>query len=189
MLMAADWSGWWLLKVGVSVAISSYFSPLNFWLHWDFVVAHGLSLVAESRSYSLAVVHGLFIVLPPLVVKCGLWDLWAPRTGPGVVVHKLSCPAVYGIFLDHGLNHCPLHLQGRFLTTGLPSAQPFSHAWLLAATWTVTCQAPLSMGFSRREYWTTKEAQFLKLRQQWTLPHRLPLPFTDSFSVACTAVR
>ena len=111
VLMASDWSGWWLLKVGVSVAISSYFSPLNFWLHWDFVVAHGLSLVAESRSYSLAVVHGLFIVLPPLVVKCGLWDLWAPRTGPGVVVHKLSCPAVYGIFLDHRLNHCPLHCK------------------------------------------------------------------------------
>ena len=30
----------------------------------------------------------------------------------------------------------------------------FSHIWLFATLWTVACQAPLSMGFSRQEYWT-----------------------------------
>ena len=29
-----------------------------------------------------------------------------------------------------------------------------SHVWLFAITWTVACQAPLSMGFSRQEYWS-----------------------------------
>ena len=29
-----------------------------------------------------------------------------------------------------------------------------SHVWLLVTPWTVTCQAPLSMGFSREEYWS-----------------------------------
>ena len=29
---------------------------------------------------------------------------------------------------------------------------------------------------------------FLKIRQQWSLMHRLTLPFTDDFSVACSAV-
>ena len=28
-----------------------------------------------------------------------------------------------------------------------------SHVWLLVSPWTVACQAPLSMGFSREEYW------------------------------------
>ena len=28
-----------------------------------------------------------------------------------------------------------------------------SHVWLCATLWTVACQAPLSMGFSRQEYW------------------------------------
>ena len=28
-----------------------------------------------------------------------------------------------------------------------------SHAWLLATSWTAAHQAPLSMGFSRQEYW------------------------------------
>jgi len=30
----------------------------------------------------------------------------------------------------------------------------FSHVQLIVALWTVACQAPLSMGFSRKEYWS-----------------------------------
>ena len=30
----------------------------------------------------------------------------------------------------------------------------FSRVRLFAALWTVACQAPLSMGFSRQEYWS-----------------------------------
>ena len=30
----------------------------------------------------------------------------------------------------------------------------FSHVWLFVMLWTVACQAPLSMGFSRQEYWS-----------------------------------
>ena len=30
----------------------------------------------------------------------------------------------------------------------------FSHVHLFATLWTVACQAPLSMGFSRQEYWS-----------------------------------
>ena len=34
---------------------------IYFWLHWIFVATHGLSLVVENKSYSLAVAHGLFV--------------------------------------------------------------------------------------------------------------------------------
>ena len=30
----------------------------------------------------------------------------------------------------------------------------FSHVWLYSTLWTVACQAPLSVGFSRQEYWS-----------------------------------
>ena len=30
----------------------------------------------------------------------------------------------------------------------------FSHVQLSVTLWTVACQAPLSMGFSRQEYWS-----------------------------------
>ena len=29
----------------------------------------------------------------------------------------------------------------------------FSHVWLFATLWTIACQGPLSMGFSRQKYW------------------------------------
>ena len=33
-------------------------------------------------------------------------------------------------------------------------AQSLSRVWLFATLWTVACWAPLSMGFSRQEYWS-----------------------------------
>ena len=44
-------------------------------------------------------------------------------------------------FKAHTCNHCAVfHL--------------FSHVWLFVTVWTVACQAPLFMGFSRQEYWS-----------------------------------
>ena len=34
----------------------------------------------------------------------------------------------------------------------------FSHVQLFATPWTIACQAPLSMGFSRQEYWSALHA-------------------------------
>ena len=49
-----------------------------------------------------------------------------------------------------------LHLT--CLTLLMPSellrACVLSHVWLFATPWTVACQTPLSMGFSRQEYWS-----------------------------------
>ena len=33
-------------------------------------------------------------------------------------------------------------------------AKSFSHVQLFVTPWTVACQVPLSMGFSREEYWS-----------------------------------
>ena len=40
------------------------------------------------------------------------------------------------------------------ITHSFISANCFSHVWLFVTLWTVACQAPLSMGFSRQEYWS-----------------------------------
>ena len=64
-----------------------------FCLHWVFVTAHGLSLVAACGSYSLVSVRGLLIVLASLIAEQGL-GMWASV----VVAHGLSCPEACGIF-------------------------------------------------------------------------------------------
>ena len=86
----------------------------------------GLSLVAASRGYSLLQCAGFSLWWLPLlqstgsrhagfsscgtvgsvVVAHGLWS-----AGSVVVVHRLSCSAVRGIFPDQGSNLCPLHWQ------------------------------------------------------------------------------
>ena len=42
-------------------------------------------------------------------------------------------------------------LSGAWLYVLAPS---LSHVWLFATLWTVACQASLSMGFSRQDYWS-----------------------------------
>ena len=45
------------------------------------------------------------------------------------------------------MKHLPKMLCGCVLTC-------FSHVQLFVTPWTVACQAPLSMGFSKQEYWS-----------------------------------
>ena len=73
-----------------------------FWLSWGFVAACGPSLVAVSMSISILRVWWLLL----------LQGKWAPgQMGSVVVMHGCSCLAACGIFLDQGLNPCPLHWQ------------------------------------------------------------------------------
>ena len=108
---------WTFIKCIQIWAFLSTFSFFTyFWLHAVFLASRGLSLVATSRGYSPAVVHGL------LNAVASLRSTWASvvpasglhSTGSVVVAHELSCPAVCGIFPDQGLNVHPWHWQEDF---------------------------------------------------------------------------
>ena len=51
----------------------------------------------------------------------------------------------------------------------------FSGVWLCATPWTADCQAPLSLGFSRQEYWVGCHAllQGISRPQDWTRVSRI----------------
>ena len=82
----------------------------------------------------------------------------------------LSCSMTCGILvLRPGIEPTSPGFQGRFFTTGPPGKPQYpgmyissvnekwkslSHVWLFVTSWTVACQAPLSMEFSRQEYWS-----------------------------------
>ena len=55
----------------------------------------------------------------------------------------------------------------------------FNHARLFATLWTVACQAPLSMGFSRQEYWSGLPC---------SLPEDLPNPEIQPASLMSPAL-
>ena len=78
---------------------------IYFWLYWVFIAEHGLSLVSAGRSYSLAAVGGLLIVVVSLVAEHRLQCMQASV----VMAHGLSRSVACGIFLAQGLNLCLLH--------------------------------------------------------------------------------
>ena len=73
----------------------------------DLCAACGLSLVGASGGHSSCIAwvshYGDF--------SCCRQSTGSRRAGSVVMVHRLSCFTVYGMFLDQGLNPCPLHWQ------------------------------------------------------------------------------
>ena len=71
-----------------------FFLFIGFCLYWVFI--------AMCRFF-LVVAHGLLITVASLM-EHRFWSLCLV-----VVAHRLSCSSACGIFLDQGLNPCPLH--------------------------------------------------------------------------------
>ena len=115
-------------------------SSLFFWLHWDFVAARGISLVAEAGVVPLFLCWVSFSLQRLLLLQsrgsraCGLQQLQLlgsvvgarqlQSTGSAVVLHGLSCPKVCEIFPDQGLKPCSPALAGGFLTTRPAQGSP-----------------------------------------------------------------
>ena len=74
----------------------------------------GLSLVAASGGHSSSRCVGLSLSQPLLLRSTG-----SRRAGSAIVAHGPSRSAACGIFLDQGLNPCPLHWQA--------DSQPLRH--------------------------------------------------------------
>ena len=53
----------------------------------------------------------------------------------------------------------------------------FSHVWLFATPWTAVCQAPLSMGSCRQEYWSGLPVTFSR---ESSRPRVQPTSFTSN---------
>ena len=73
------------------------------------MAAPGLSLVVVrglTEVAFLVVDHRLLGTQASAVVTCGLWS-----PGSVTVMHRLSCLTACRIFLDQGLNLCPLLWQ------------------------------------------------------------------------------
>ena len=74
----------------------------------------GFSLVAVSKGYPLVAVCGLLVAVTSLVAEHrfearGLQ--WLQHMGLVIVAHGFSYSTARGLFLDRGLNPCPLHWQ------------------------------------------------------------------------------
>ena len=114
--------------------------------------------------------------------------LWASKvSGVGDTLVNKTKPTVFPPSKPHGPS---LSCSHKLLTTTLfPAGHPheyicacvlscFSCVWLFATPWTVAWHAPLSMGFSRQEYWNGLP---------FPSPGNLPDPGIESTSPALAA--
>ena len=94
--------------------------------------------------------NSILKIFPPL----GVLHHHIPTPSSGSLVHRITG----GFFSE--LLHSPLavlcSMRNSFLLslTSVSSVQSLSRVWLSATPWTAACQAPLTMGFSRQEYWS-----------------------------------
>ena len=90
-----------------------------------------------------------------------LWPhgLYSPWHSPGQNTGVGSCSLLQGIYPTQELNPGLLHHRqvyhlSRQSSPNHPIAKSLNRIRLFATPWTVTYEAPLSMGFSRQEYWS-----------------------------------
>ena len=84
----------------VCIFLFPFFKKINyFWLHWVFVAARGLSLVAVERGLLFVVMCGLLIAVASLC--CGAWVLGARAS----------------VVVAHGLRSCGLRALERRLSS------------------------------------------------------------------------
>ena len=93
-----------------------------------------------------------------------------------------NCLMYQDPLLEFHLEYAPTARSKRysdFLLVMLVCAQLLSHVYLFVTLWTVACQALLSIGFSRQEYWSGLP---------FPLPGDLPDPGTEPASLASPAL-
>ena len=95
-----------------------FFKTIIIYLFWGvlgFPCCMGFSLVEKSRGCSLVAVHTGFslrwLLLWQSTASRVLGLQWSQNAGSVVVAHGLSCSMARRIFLDQGLDECPLHRQ------------------------------------------------------------------------------
>ena len=86
--------------------------------------------------------------------KASGWKVyWFPKFKTNKL-HKNSCLEIY---ISPSYIYIPLfYMEYIYICTYPPLkwSESLSHVRLFATPWTVACPAPLSMGFSRQEYWS-----------------------------------
>ena len=124
-------------------------------------VRHGWA----TFTFTLTILCFLLSVLVFLIFI--MLFLFSPLTWAKFIKHFLLC--VVGIYL------IKFYIFISLLTFLCPfsSVQSLSHVWLFVTLWTTAHQAPLSMEFSRQEYWrelpSTSPGNFSGSAVHWAL--------------------
>ena len=132
----------------VSEAISSIIDKLNKFLNFSiFIKLRFLKNFNFYKIWDILLKETKTLKMPFL--KTYQESLWNPHISKNSMSRKRESHSVFLFYFFsaslHVLSHCyfPLH-----------ACCCFSCVWFFVTLWTIACQDPLPMGFSRKEYWS-----------------------------------
>ena len=147
-------------------------------LFWPFgdTFPSAFALHSCSRAESSPWFKGWWVILPVMIsVSLQLYHFCTPD-----FLEFENFPTWWLYAASVFIGHCILSESGIFLKAlHVCLLSRFSRVWLFATLWTVACQAPLSMGFSRQEYWSGLPCP---------PPGNLPNPGTEPMSLMSPAL-
>ena len=114
------------------------------------------------------------------------WTAMGVCSKPEFYIYRQTIPQIRFhstcfVILSHHINYLPTNISWAPIMFQMCECvlSHFSCVWLCATLWTVACQAPLSMGFSRQAYWSELPCPPLG---------DLPNPGIKPMSLACPAL-
>ena len=112
-------------------------------------MSKNLSLSHTANSHWLSILHMVVHIFPLLLFSCynfNLFTLIPSHNGYQFYQHLIFCRKI-SVYLNMSIK------LSNLFTSKSRQCQLLSHVHLFVIPWTVACQAPLSMKFSRQEYW------------------------------------
>ena len=138
---------------------------------WDYCPIKSISNQFLLKCVVQFVQHASRPAISALIINCCISQLRLPKQNTDCVVKtdtyflterlesqdqgvQLLMREVFLVCREPPSKATVLLDKGPTLMTSAWVLSCFSHVWLFATLWTVACQAPLSLGFSRQESWS-----------------------------------
>ena len=127
---------------------------LNVWLNPKGPYCYWINFLHHSKKFSNHVLYLPFAVLIGIFFQALSKSLDLSLIQVGLLKYLGKKNYILSIYTTiSALRGSRVESSLRMIAT-LHCAQSLSHVWLLTIPWTIALQAPLSMGFSRQEYWS-----------------------------------
>ena len=111
-----------------------------------------ITFLPRSKCLLISWLQSPSVILEPQKMKSATVSTVSPS-----ICHEVMGPDASSHtdkWIHGGNNDTWDQMQWIYICMHVCMLSSFSRVWIFATLWTVTCQAPLPMGFSRQEYWS-----------------------------------
>ena len=130
--IGGEYLGEWTLQSLIMDYSNSF--KFGIWIRWHYIwKTHNYLFLPTSLSLSYAAFHVLFC--------------WCAASQNNLVTQ-------FWLYFEYYFMDCKKNIQCKSCGLNFTWCSLLNHVWLFGIPWTIVHQGPLSMDFSRQEYWS-----------------------------------